>query len=160
MALMETLGVGFALGDAKTGTIAACPGYADILGVDVAGAIGLAMEDVTHPDDIKVNRWLLDQSLGALGGFTVRKRYIRANGEIQWVENRVLALTGGGMANVMLASRRIHLPSAKALEIPPAEFCADYVAQMAGQLAQMASRARLDDAADLLRLAAEAAAAR
>ena len=153
LALLDCLKVGFALADASR-TIATCPQYSDILGLPSDQAIGLTMEDVTHPDDIRVNRWLLDQAMDGAGGFTLRKRYVRADGTIQWVENKVTYFGDGAMAPVfLLASCPIKPPASKALERRSADPHAEYIADLARQLAQLAERARLGDAANLLHFA-------
>src|ERR1700753_3516200 len=100
MALWDSLGVGFALGDATTATISVCPRFAEILGRSGEAALGLTMEAVTHPDDIFVNRRLLDEIADQIGSFILRKRYIKADQTIQWVENRVVSF---GRSNILPA---------------------------------------------------------
>lgn len=163
MAIWNTLDVGFTLGDASGRTISACPRYAAILGRPIEDAVGVTMECVTHPDDIKVNRWLLDQLSGFGDGFVVRKRYIRADGTIQWVENRVIRLGNGGkdlLPTTLVASCPIPDPRPIDLTFRPADSCAEYVTDMAEQLAHIANGARMDEVANLLTFAASAAARR
>ena len=146
--------MGFALGDASSATISVCPRYADILGLSTDKALGVTMEDVTHPDDIKVNRWMLDHAKGLGGGFTLRKRYIKADRTVQWVENKVIAFgASNALPAYLLASCPIADPTPNVLERPPGDPYAEYIADMAGQLAQMAETAGLGEAADLLRFA-------
>jgi PAS domain-containing protein len=157
MSLWDSLGAGFALADATGGTIGVCPRYAEILGRSHEAALGLTMEAVTHPDDILVNRRLLDEIAYQIGSFVLRKRYIKADQTIQWVENRVVSF---GRSNVlpayMMACYPIAAPTFNELIAPPLDDRTSYIAEMATQLGQMAGGARLDDAADLLRLAAAA----
>ena len=163
MAIWNTLDVGFTLGDASGRTISACPRYAGILGRPIETAVGLRMECVTHPDDIKVNRWLLDQMSGFGDGFVVRKRYVRADGAIQWVENRVLRLGKGEtdlLPTTLVASCPIPDPRPADLLKGPADSCTEYITDMAEQLARIAKGARMDDVAHLLTFAAFAAAKR
>ena len=152
MALWESLKVGFALSDATSATIWACPRYAEILGRSPDQCIGVTMEQITHPDDIKVNRWMLDHARTVGGGFTLRKRYIKADRSIQWVENKVIAFgVSDALPAYLLACRAVADPTGPATGHAPANPYAEYVADMTKQLSQMADEAQLGEAADLLR---------
>ena len=43
------------------------------------------MSDLTYPDDLKANEWLLEQALVTHDPFILRKRYVTGAGELQWV---------------------------------------------------------------------------
>lgn len=53
---------------------------------------GIAILDITHPDDRERNHELLQTLVDGAGSFTIEKRYIRPDGSLVWVSNSVSAI--------------------------------------------------------------------
>jgi len=63
--------------------------YCDITGRKAQNLIGAKMDDITHPEDLTVNRALLNKLKTEGKSFVIEKRYLRPGGEIVWVSNSV-----------------------------------------------------------------------
>lgn len=149
--LLDRLSLGCALYSPKRGVFAADKAFADILGRDLEDIIGIGMRDVTHPDDIDANAWLLERALKTGGSFTLRKRYRLPCGEDRWVENRYAVFKmDDDDAIVSLQSRPAAPPQQPMQDREMARAIPDYARQMIGELAKLCAGAGLTATAELL----------
>lgn len=140
---------GVAISRLETGISACDANYAAILGRSREDVIGLQMADVTHPDDVPSNEWLLRVAASAGRAFDMRKRYLLPDGSARWVENRITALTPGSDGLIVIVSRPIEPPlSPKA---NPA--MRDYLQDISSQLALMAQASGLSVTSEAFELA-------
>lgn len=69
------------------------PAFCTMLGYTREEIVGMTVEDITHPDDIRAD---LDQlqgvASGELAGYELEKRYVRKDGRVIWVRLRVSPL--------------------------------------------------------------------
>lgn len=153
LAVLDTLEVGMAVCDETYRVVMADEPYARILGRPLAQVIGVGMADVTHPDDLACNAWMLAQAQKSGVGFTLRKRYIQPDGsQARWVEQRVVRLSGSPAATWAVASRPCAPPQPATIDA----WRREYVADMISQLAEMANGFEGGDAGQLMALAAAA----
>lgn len=63
------------------------PAFCEITGYSVEELIELSFQDITHPDDVKVDRLYARQVLTReINGYSLEKRYIRKDGSLVWVK--------------------------------------------------------------------------
>ena len=136
------------------GVIAADDQFCLIVGRTRAQVFGLTMADLTYPDDLRANEWLLDQALLTDEPFILRKRCITGSGELQWVENRytVLRLDDGAPIVSMLSRRVTELAKSDEASEQSAQRLAAYIVDIAEGLAKLATSSCLHRTAELLRL--------
>ena len=156
--VVDEMRLGFALVGPDAKVFSACPRYAEMVGLTQAECIGLNLADCTHPDDLKSNVWMLEHALIHGGVFDLRKRYLRSDGSVLWVEQHVLTL-GLPPAQVMLITVHPVRCTAGDVQVGQApEAVAQYVVDLSRQLAAMAVAADLPVTTDLLELASRTAA--
>ncbi|MDQ4122148.1 MAG: PAS domain S-box protein [Acidobacteriota bacterium] len=64
--------------------------YAEIVGYSPKELLGgMRMQDITHPDDLKINYPLFEKCITEGKPFVIEKRYIRKDGTEIWVNNSV-----------------------------------------------------------------------
>jgi hypothetical protein len=157
--VLDQLSLGCALYSPGRGVFAVDQGFAEILERPVEGLMGLGMKDVTHPDDIGANEWLLEGALRTGVSFAFKKRYRLPDQRDRWVQNRYTIVQSGEETIVLLQSRPVAEPSeppkldAQAMGALPR-----YVHDMADELARIASSSGMTVTAELLTLAARVAA--
>ena len=67
----------------------------EMLGYDASRLLALRFQDITHPDDLDADLRLYEQVLaGELESYRLRKRYLRADGEVLWVDLSVALARG------------------------------------------------------------------
>jgi len=66
--------------------------YCDIVGRSREEVLGLRVQDLTHPDDVPANLALWQRMIDTGEGFTIEKRYLRPDGALMWVNNRITLL--------------------------------------------------------------------
>ena len=66
--------------------------YCDIVGRPRDEVLGLRVQDLTHPDDVPANLALWQRMIDTGEGFTIEKRYLRPDGALMWVNNRITLL--------------------------------------------------------------------
>ena len=115
------------------------------------------MGDLTYHEDLKTNEWLLDQALITREPFVLRKRYVTASGELQWVENRytILQLDDRTPLVSMLSRRVAKVARSDDASEESARHYAEYIVDMAEGLATLATSSCLHLTAELLRLAGQ-----
>jgi diguanylate cyclase (GGDEF)-like protein/PAS domain S-box-containing protein len=90
---MEQAAVGMALVDAEGGFLVVNPALERLLGYQPGELVGQSFLDVTHPDDLEsgvhLHRSLVD---GEVGAMSVRKRYLRKDGDDVWADLSVAAV--------------------------------------------------------------------
>lgn len=92
--------------------------FADLLHEPPSALCGRNIYDLTHPDDLKVNRLHLDELRKFGRPFAITKRYVRADGKPIWVNNHVsLVDATNGRAGILATVRQIEPPS----DIPAAQ---------------------------------------
>ena len=135
--------------------IAADDQFCSIVGRPRQQVFGLSMRDLTHPDDLKANEWLLEQALVTREPFVLRKRYVTAAGELQWVENRYTVLQRDDDTQlVSMLSRRVpELAQSDDASEQSARRYAAYIVDLSEGLARLATSSCLHLTAQLLRLA-------
>ena len=135
-----------------SGVIAADDQFCSILGLPLGQVFGMTMADITYPDDLKANEWLLNQALITRDPFTIRKRYVTGSGELQWVENRytVLQLNDKSPLVSMMTRRVAELAQSSDASDRSAERYAAYIVDMADGLARLATASCLHLTAELL----------
>ena len=138
-----------------SGVIAADDQFCSIVGRPRAQVFGLTMSDLTYPDDLKANEWLLEQALVTRDPFIIRKRYVTGSGDLQWVENRYTILQLGDNTPLvsMLSRRVVELAQSDDASEQSARRYAAYIVDMADGLASLATSSCLHLTAELLRLA-------
>ncbi|MCW5312498.1 PAS domain S-box protein [Nostoc sp. KVJ3] len=63
------------------------PAFCEITGYSVEELIELSFQDITHPDDVKVDLLYAQQVLAReINGYSLEKRYIRKDGSLVWVK--------------------------------------------------------------------------
>ena len=141
------------------GVIAACEGFSAIVQRPVATLMGARMDDLTHPDDATINGRLLEQALVTRQPFVLQKRYIVGGGAPIWVESRYTVLCSSDDSPlVSMSCRRIEdrTPEVK-LNVSDSAV-AEYLSDMAFEMARLARASNLLEAGSLLSLAALSAA--
>ena len=115
------------------------------------------MGDLTYHEDLKTNEWLLDQALVTREPFVLRKRYVTASDELQWVENRytILQLDDHTPIVSMLSRRVAEVGRSDDASEESARHYAEYIVDMAEGLARLAASSCLHLTAELLRLAGQ-----
>lgn len=89
----ECAPVGVAFVDPSGILIDVNPAFCAMLGHERGGLCGRTFQELTHPDDVAANVALLEQlSAGAIGGYRMQKRYLRANGDLLWADLTVSVL--------------------------------------------------------------------
>lgn len=63
--------------------------FREIVGYQEAELLGMRMQDITHPDDLKAEEALFGKLVGDGDGYTIEKRYVRKDGTLVWVSNSV-----------------------------------------------------------------------
>jgi len=85
--IFEQAAVGFALVDPTGKLIRVNPRYCDITGYSVEELIGQSVHDLIHSEELEtLNRLGQFQEQGSLETFTLEKQYIRATGQLNWVQ--------------------------------------------------------------------------
>lgn len=157
--VLDQLSLGCALYSPARGLFAVDQGFADILERSVDDLIGIGPRDVTHPDEVIANEWLLEGALRTGSSFAFRKRYRLPDRTDRWVQNRYTIIRSGEESIALLQSRRVipptgpqHLISDMTGSVP----C--YVQQMSAELARMAGASGMPVTAELLTMVARMAA--
>jgi PAS domain S-box-containing protein len=93
-ALFEQAAVGVGQTDAQTGRfLRANQRYADILGYTCAEMVSLSFADITHPEDLQLDRENMAQLRAGVRRECAReKRYVRKDGSAVWVSLTVSAI--------------------------------------------------------------------
>lgn len=85
-AMFQNAAVGVAHVDLDGHFVRVNPAFAAIAGWDPHDLEGRRFQDITHPDDLELDLELADQLLaGEIPSYSLRKRYVRADGGIVWV---------------------------------------------------------------------------
>jgi PAS domain S-box-containing protein len=63
--------------------------YCELTGRTAKELLGKTMQDITHPDDLAINLFLLKKLQQEGRSFVMEKRYLKPKGEIVWVRNSV-----------------------------------------------------------------------
>ncbi|MEH2063434.1 MAG: PAS domain S-box protein [Nostoc sp.] len=73
------------------------PAFCEITGYSVEELIELSFQDITHPDDVKVD-WLYARQVLSreINGYSLEKRYIHKDGSLVWVKVTVSAVWAEG----------------------------------------------------------------
>jgi PAS domain S-box-containing protein len=82
-AMIDQAAAGIVRVDMDGAILSANARFAEMLGLDPNGVVGIRTRDVTHPDDIESTRALLASALAG-GAGQVEKRYLRPDGSIVW----------------------------------------------------------------------------
>ena len=99
--------VAHCLADQDHRIIACDDAYCALLGIDRANVIGRHPLDLTHPLDRGLNGVLLDSLASGGAAFSITKRYVRGDGGLIWVTNRVAPVRDGiGPARISATSMR------------------------------------------------------
>jgi PAS domain-containing protein len=157
--LLDQFNMGCALYSPTRGCFAADQAFADILGRSIEDLMGLSMKDVTHPDDIAANKWLLEGALRTGASFAFKKRYRLPDQSDRWVQNRYTVFGSGDETILLLQCRPVAQPAE-----PPkleADVLGDlprYVRDMTDELARLAAASGMSVTAELLTVAARMAA--
>ncbi|MBH1941759.1 diguanylate cyclase [Mobilitalea sibirica] len=89
--IFEQSPFGIAFGNLRDNILDVNPKYEEIVGRKKNELVNQSWIDITHPDDIKEDKDKFIQfKAGEINGYTIKKRYIRPNGEIIWA-NMTLA---------------------------------------------------------------------
>ena len=94
---METTHVGHVITDVEGRFLDFDRRYCAILDYGRDELLSMTLRRVTHPDDMPRNAALLRRLLSDDEPFTIRKRYVRRDGSVVWVENHVSMLTGAAV---------------------------------------------------------------
>lgn len=84
---------GIALGTLDGRILEANPAFQEMLGRSEEELRGLSFADITHPDDIEMDRALFDELVaGARRSYRIEKRYIRKDGQVIWGREAIWVL--------------------------------------------------------------------
>ena len=98
-ATFENAAVGMTMTDAQGSLLRANPAFCRQLGYSAAELAGKPFADFTHPDDVAENERLYRALMaGKMSHFQMRKRYVRKNGALVWIQLNVSKVPspGGG----------------------------------------------------------------
>lgn len=91
--IFENAPIGMALTDLSKSFIKVNKAYCDIIGYSKKELLTMTYEEITHPDDVKMENEILDQTRSGMGNnFHFEKRYIHKNGRIVYVDLRLNVL--------------------------------------------------------------------
>jgi PAS domain S-box-containing protein len=91
--IFENAPIGMALTDLSKSFIKVNKAYCDIIGYSKKELLTMTYEEITHPDDVKMENEILDQTIDGTGNnFHFEKRYIHKNGRIVYVDLRLNVL--------------------------------------------------------------------
>jgi diguanylate cyclase (GGDEF)-like protein/PAS domain S-box-containing protein len=77
---------------------------AEMLGTSREALVGRSIRDITHPDDWAANSTQLDHARdGAVSGYKLDKRYIRADGQIVWARTSVSVMAEQSASPLVIA---------------------------------------------------------
>jgi two-component system CheB/CheR fusion protein len=93
-ALFENAGFGVSYTIANTGEFVKLNNkFCEIVGYEMDELVGKTFMQITHPDDLEENILFKEQlEQGDIVNFTVKKRYLKKNGGIVWVNHTVTSL--------------------------------------------------------------------
>ncbi len=95
---------GFAESDIEGRFFAVNDSYCEIVGRSREELLSLTMQEITHPDDLPVNRPLFEAAAAGGPAFDIEKRYLRPDGSVVWVRNSVAGVRdASGEVRSMLA---------------------------------------------------------
>jgi PAS domain S-box-containing protein len=77
--------------------------YCELTGRKPKELLGIRMQDITHPDDLRRNVSLLKKLKKEGTAFVIEKRYLRPSGEIVWVRNSVSCVENSAREKYFLA---------------------------------------------------------
>jgi PAS domain S-box-containing protein len=84
-AIFEGSTIGLAFGDMNGGFVECNAAFAQILGYTTQELRGMAVPDVTHPDDLKEDHRLFSEVLaGSRRSYAIDKRFVHKDGHIIW----------------------------------------------------------------------------
>lgn len=66
--------------------------FCEIVGYSETELLGMRMDDITYPDDLRENTRLFETMMATGENFEIEKRYIRKDGSLVWVANAVSGL--------------------------------------------------------------------
>ena len=69
--------------------------FCEIVGYSETELLGMRIDDITYPDDLRENRRLFETMMATGENFEIEKRYIRKDGSLVWVANAVSGLRDG-----------------------------------------------------------------
>jgi len=91
--VFEQSAVGIAITDSGCRIVAANASFAKLVGRPAAQLKGIAVQELTHPDDLSRMNALLDRSANGSGQpETYEKRYVRPDGEMVWARATISRL--------------------------------------------------------------------
>ncbi|HEX6032554.1 MAG TPA: PAS domain S-box protein [Tepidiformaceae bacterium] len=104
VSLVDRSGSGMLVVDPNGGLLLANRSLSELLGRSEQELQRLTVRDVTHPDDLAESERLVARAFAFGEGFTLEKRYIRADGAIVWARTMISPLLGSdGKPHVLLA---------------------------------------------------------
>lgn len=103
-AIFAQAGAGFAVTDLSGRFTDVNEAYCRIVGRTREAALGLTMQEITHPEDLLRNAPLFAAAARNGAPFDIEKRYVRPDGEAIWVRNSVSPVrSDDGTIRAMLA---------------------------------------------------------
>ncbi|RMI09634.1 MAG: PAS domain S-box protein [Calditrichaeota bacterium] len=91
--IVEASPVGIASVNARARFIRVNPAFCEIVGYAPEALQQMTFEDITHPEDVEINRHCFEELVrGERQDYVLEKRYIRNDGEIIWGQLSVVAV--------------------------------------------------------------------
>ena len=150
----DIFGVSFAIADLQGRILGCDPLYSKLLGHAPQDLLGVSAHDLTHPEDRGDYLALVERVVREGTSVVVRKRSLKRDGSIVWVQNRLTLFHGPQGLQILAACRGVDPPTAVEPDPDPElarpASCASYVADISRQLAHMSHGAGLELTADLL----------
>lgn len=110
----EHSGIGMAIVSLEGRWIQVNESLLEMLGYDEATLLGLTFKDVTHPDDLNVDRELLRETIdGKRSNYTMEKRYFDSRGEVIWVRLDVSLVRGPESEPLYFVSQILNISESK-----------------------------------------------
>ena len=152
---VDALGIGSVLIGPGARIVSCCSTFATLTGRSSEELVGVSVATLVEEADYAAGRWLMNGLWMTGESFTFLSRYARPVGSSVTMESRVMRLYGGEASTAIILTREFTCrPDAPVLHHSAT---AEYVADMAEQLAEMASHSSMPITCDLLGVCVHAA---